>query len=98
SFSNPPFPMPTHYNNNNGVFTTFGVYCSLTCVKSHLKEQSGLYMGQRLEWLTLMAADVFNYHETIPTIDKYRFRHFGDDCDDSEYLRLQAIVPNLQLS
>ena len=97
SFPNSPFPLPTNYNNNTGAFTTSGVYCSLTCVKSHIRETGGYFMGQRLEWLTLMSSDVFNFHEELSVIDKYRFEHFGGDLAHADYLRMHAIVPTIQL-
>lgn len=91
TFPNPPYPMPTSYH--NGEFRTRGVYCSLTCVKSHVIEMRGHHLPQRLEDLTLMAGNVFNYHKDIPTIDKYRFASYGGDLSHEDYLRNDAIAP-----
>lgn len=95
SFPNPPYPLPTNYE--AGVFTVMGIYCSLTCVKSHIKDMGSYYMGQRLEWLTLMAADVYNYHLPISTVDKYVFKHYGGNRDHAEYLAHGAAMPPVQI-
>ena len=96
-FPNNPYPMPTQYDYALGKYTTWGVYCSLTCVKSHITKLGGAFLGQRLELLTMMAADVYNYHGAIPTIDCYRFKHFGGDLDHDEWLRNGGVVPILQM-
>jgi hypothetical protein len=94
-FKTPPIPLPVKYK--NGKFEVSGIYCSFTCVKSQIVQQPGYYFNERIECLTLMLNDVYEYTGTVPTVTKEIFKKYGGKLSHQKYLKNHAIVEKIKI-
>jgi len=89
-----PYPSIEDYDALTGTGTTGFVYCSLTCVKSDIVRRRGNDMSQRLEWLTIIACDVYGVTDDLPVIDPGLLdRYVGGTQKAAEYIRDVAVRP-----
>jgi hypothetical protein len=95
-FSWPPFPMPIKINGTE-VIVDDVVYCTPSCVKSELVKSSGYYVNQRLQDLTNILRDYYNYYDIPKTVEKKVFKRYGGDITHEEYIQNIAAVCELQI-
>lgn len=88
------YPMPLRFV--RGKYEVSGIYCSPSCVKSELLRDRGYYFNERLEALTMMLHDVYNYYEPVATVDKTVFKRYGGTLSHARYLKETAMVCSIQ--
>jgi hypothetical protein len=63
-------------------------YCTHICIKSEIWEEPNFYQNEQLEYLTLMLADLYDYHGPVHTIEKELFEDYGGDLTHEHFLEL----------
>ena len=89
-----PYPGVDEYDHETGMGVSYMVYCNLVCRKSHILELGGSDMPRRLEWLAIVASDVYDHHGDIPVIHKHAvFKAFGGKFSHEDYLAAIGLQP-----
>lgn len=93
-----PYPMIEDYREQTGEAFTGSIQCNLVCTKSHIVALKGNEMNQRLEWLTIVAAEAYGWTDDIPVIDKLMLDKFYYGTQKhSDYIRGVALMPRPRL-
>lgn len=96
SFRWAPFPMPIKIK--SGKYHVDDVlYCTPNCVKSQLLACSNYYLNQRLEDLTTLLADLYNYHKPVAAVEKKIFKRYRGSVTHKQYIANTAEVCKLQV-
>jgi len=92
------FRKPVEYDVHTDQWKVQGIYCSLNCVKTHIIDDQGFFMGRRLEYLTKLAQDVYKTFEVITcSPNRYEFVKFGGGIDYKKWYKNKALVPKMHL-
>lgn len=94
TFAGQPVGLPVSYNKKTKEFTITNIFCGLSCALAKLFEEQNEYnFSNRLSMFTLMAREIYGYHDTIyPAGDCRRLIEYGGDQTIKEYRLSHATV------
>lgn len=76
-FDNPPVPIPKHYDTFQKCFVVYGNFCSLSCAKQYIAENSSFDWSQQISLFTKMALTLYNTSHVIASPPRLSLKMFG---------------------
>ena len=69
------------YDLKEKMFSVYGNFCSLSCAKGFLVQESGYDYGQKLINFARMASDVYGVDEVVAAPSRFALKKFGGCLD-----------------
>ena len=92
-FDSTPLSMPFKHDERRNIFSTFGNFCSWSCIKSYAIEKYGLTKGGLICGnVVMMRKKMYNQIGPVkPAPNRFRLKEFGGDMTIEEFRANQTL-------